>query len=422
MINFKCLDWTEMLDSLEWNNGTCDLAPSGLAPMLDRMERGMQFSDPTLQSGLSVMMASQESMSSRSIWYFFSAMTWQVWVLLLITGFVAGFVVWLMEVGSKSLTGETRYLSSVVWDTVGRPVQMRDFRIGSIAGNTVGWVWSFTAFIVMSLYNAALTANMTIEQLNGLPRRISDLAGMRVGSWSDYNDTLLEYGIKIIEFPWESTDDEQRMLDALVSGQIEALVLDETALRILDANNCSTMIIEGIQPVQIQGQTAAFPKEAPASTINEYNKALRSLMENDQLTSLRSEFIFVEGAPCKTSAVQSDFTKVTWSDVAGLWVILGISVALALLVVASFRLWTHWLSKVRYFRRTNSISAGVSRSLTKLADNNMSGHLSVDEDYVFGRSGSGGGGDGVRDLVLAMQKELSEMKKLMMEQQRMGLA
>ena len=117
-------------------------------------------------------------------------MTWEVWVALLVTGIVAGFVVWLMEVGSKSLTMDTRDFSVVVWDTFGRPVQMRDYRLASVAGNTVGWVWSFLAFIVMSLYNAALTANMTIEQLSALPRRMSDLATLRVGSWVDYNESV----------------------------------------------------------------------------------------------------------------------------------------------------------------------------------------------------------------------------------------
>lgn len=271
MIDFKCLGWSEMLDELAANETSCDIAPSGLGPKLDRMEKGIIFSDPTIQSGLSVMMVSQDSMT-RSIWYFFSAMTWEVWVALLVTGIVAGFVVWLMEVGSKSLTMDTRDFSVVVWDTFGRPVQMRDYRLASVAGNTVGWVWSFLAFIVMSLYNAALTANMTIEQLSALPRRMSDLATLRVGSWVDYNETLVEYGIKVVPFPWETEEDEQVMLDALVSGEIDALVLDETALRILDANNCSTIILEGIPPIQVFGQTTAFAKGTPGTVVNEYNR------------------------------------------------------------------------------------------------------------------------------------------------------
>ena len=105
------------MDELAANETSCDIAPSGLGPKLDRMEKGIIFSDPTIQSGLSVMMVSQDSMTrwvarftplsalshhsrsarplaltpARSIWYFFSAMTWEVWVALLVTGFVGGY-------------------------------------------------------------------------------------------------------------------------------------------------------------------------------------------------------------------------------------------------------------------------------------------------------------------------------------------
>ena len=63
MIDFKCLGWSEMLDELAANETSCDIAPSGLGPKLDRMEKGIIFSDPTIQSGLSVMMVSQDSMT-----------------------------------------------------------------------------------------------------------------------------------------------------------------------------------------------------------------------------------------------------------------------------------------------------------------------------------------------------------------------
>ena len=250
MIDFKCLGWTEMMDELAANETSCDVAPSGIAPTLEWMEEGISFSDATIQSGLAVMMVSQDSMTRWVARFTLSsqlsalssqpsltlrspprpharqehlvlllrddlgslgcaARDWfRRWVLIstdvrsLIarpdslaraTRFArspAGFVVWLMEVGSKSLTMDTRDFSVVVWDTFGRPVQMRDYRLASVAGNTVGWVWSFLAFIVMCLYNAALTANMTIEQLSALPRRMSDLATLRVGSWVDYNESV----------------------------------------------------------------------------------------------------------------------------------------------------------------------------------------------------------------------------------------
>ena len=190
MLDFRCMDWAPMMEALEDGSGACDIAPSGIGPDTETMELGVQYSDPSIFAGFAVMMRPQET-SSRNIWYFFSAMSWEVWVALILSAFVAGSVVWLMELGSQTITSDTRYLSSVVWDTVGRPVQMRDLRyvfarspaydrcrsadlfangcrMGSIAGNLVAWVWSFTAFIVMSLYNASLTVCQPVAESSNL--------------------------------------------------------------------------------------------------------------------------------------------------------------------------------------------------------------------------------------------------------------
>jgi hypothetical protein len=45
----------------------------------------------------------------------------------------------------------------------------------------VAWVWSFTAFIVMALFQASLTTNMTLQSINGKLASFDDLQG-RVGT------------------------------------------------------------------------------------------------------------------------------------------------------------------------------------------------------------------------------------------------
>ena len=122
--------------------------------------------------------------------------------------------------------------------------------------------------------------------------------------------------------------------------------------------------------------------------------------------------------------MQSDFSKVTWHDVAGLWVILAISVGVGMVVVASYRCWSHWLSKLRAFRKTTQMTEGFSRKIQSMADNNMSGRKSIGDDldgYELGRAeslGRVGRDDDVRDLVMALRGELSSLKELMREQQR----
>ena len=436
MVKFECLGWGDMLDRLE--NGTCDIAPSGMAPLTERMELGLKFSDHTLQSGIAVMVLADDE-SPRSIWYFFSAMSWEVWVALLATAFLAGGIVWLMEVGSKALNRETRHLNNVMWDTVGRPVQMRDYRVSSIAGNTVAWVWSFTAFIVMALFQATLTTNLTIQSINTKLTSFDDLQGRTVGTWSEYVDYLRPFGAKTVPYSWDSPEDERKMVDALVSGEISALVLDETALRNLDARNCSTKIVETIQPIKITGQTAGFGVRPDADRIiTAYNEALRSLMQNDQLQDLREQFVYVRGAACKDNTVSTDYTQVQWQDVAGLWIILGLSVAVALLVVVFYRVWHHNLRNRRLFRKTRSISRGMSRSLTLMAEKNMDGALAgamdpmgsellYEDQYAGASNGYMDGSqcpprkrtmeedEDLQTLVRQMRSELKQVRELLLE-------
>jgi hypothetical protein len=43
-----------------------------------------------------------------------------------------------------------------MWDTCGRPVQMRDYRLSSHSANLVAFFWSFLAFITVSGRRAPL--------------------------------------------------------------------------------------------------------------------------------------------------------------------------------------------------------------------------------------------------------------------------
>ena len=67
---------------------------------------------------------------------------------MIITSIIAGLIVWLFEVGMQSLNKDTRWMSNVMWDTVGRPVQMRDYRLSSFPANLLALTWSFTVYIL----------------------------------------------------------------------------------------------------------------------------------------------------------------------------------------------------------------------------------------------------------------------------------
>lgn len=75
-------------------------------------------------------------------------MSTTVWCVMIATAVISGLLVWLLEVGMQSLNNDTKWMSNVMWDTVGRPVQMRDYRLSSFAANLLALAWSFAVYIL----------------------------------------------------------------------------------------------------------------------------------------------------------------------------------------------------------------------------------------------------------------------------------
>lgn len=56
MIEWKCMDWDAMEQDL-YNSTTCDLAPTGMTPSVERQDLGLRFSTTSLRSGFSIMVS-----------------------------------------------------------------------------------------------------------------------------------------------------------------------------------------------------------------------------------------------------------------------------------------------------------------------------------------------------------------------------
>ena len=203
------------------------------------------------------------------------------------------------------------------------------------------------------MYTANLTANLTLDQIKSDIHGLADLPGKAVGSWSGYADDLKAHNIAITPFKWDSSADEYAMVAALESGYIRALVMPDSTLEILDATNCDTMLV-GKQFSQFD-QCTAFPPGSSTAMISAYDAAVISLLHDGGVEALQNRFILVPQAPCKTSGVnQVSKSSVSWSEVSGLWILLGGAFALGLLAVAVYWLWK-WagprMARVGWFRR-----------------------------------------------------------------------
>ena len=334
-------------------NNTCDIAPAGMIAAPDRLEKGLRFSAPSMRSGLRVMVSVEES--TPGWWYFLSGMDWEVWVLLLVSGILIGFVVWFMEIGMRALTSDTRVLGNVMWDTVGRPVQMRDYRLHSVPANVTAYVWSFLAFIVMVLYGANLTSNLTVNQIKNDIHSVKDLPGKAVVTWTGFVDTLKDYNVAGTGYPWDSSTDVNTMIDALTSGLFRALVMDGNVLSVYDSTNCDTMLVGNI--FHQEDVCVGFPPhlwKENQEFVDAFNLVMYDVTQGTGgIEALQARFIDVPQATCKSQVVSNGYASVYLEEVAGLWIILASSVLFGVLYIAVYRCHYHRKMK-RATMRTKS--------------------------------------------------------------------
>lgn len=336
MMEFRCLDWDEMEDLLV-NTDECDIVPAGESPETRLVSQGVQFSLGTMESGLGILVRAETT--STSFWYFFSAMSVSVWLALLGTAFLIGIIVWIFEVGTKSLTKETQHGTDLIYSSVNSPLGHGDRHVLSLAANLTFLIWNFTGFVVMALYCANLTSNLTISQIQSDIRSVDDLSGRAVGTWSDYvSDLQKDFKVYAKGYPWDNVDDEKVMLNALLQSELDALVLDFSTLSVMDSSTCETRLI----PTQFNlfDFAVAFPSSAANRTnlIKDYNDALRNLKEFGTTEILLNKYLSGEGLECKTGKTQTGKSYVTWDQVAGLWIILGGTVVFGGILVAGYRI------------------------------------------------------------------------------------
>jgi len=384
MLEFRCLDWDEMEDLLI-NTDECDIVPAGESPEQRLVDEGVEFSVGTMESGLGILIRAETS--STSFWYFFSAMSVSVWLALLGTAVFIGIIVWMFEVGTRSLTKETQYGADLIYSTMNSPIGHGDRHVLSFAANLTILIWNFTGFIVMALYCANLTSNLTISQIQSDIRGVDDLSGRAVGTWSAYvSDLQKDFKVFAKEYPWDNTDDEKVMFNALLQSDIDALVLDYATLSVMDSSSCETRLI----PTQFNlfDFAVAFPASAANRTnlISDYNNALRNLKEFGTTEILINKYLSDAGLECKSGKTQTGKSYVTWDQVAGLWIILGGTVGIGLILVVGYRMGEAGLLRCcqpKQQQRTNILA----NTIMKMKAQKSHRYLGSDDDDSVAETG-----------------------------------
>ena len=195
----------------------------------------MDLSHPYLRSGsaIAVMAEASEHSWLRFAGRLFSLNFLPVIGLLLLLALVAGTIVWLFEArrNPKMFGGGTiRGVGHGIWWAIVTltTVGYGDKAPKTLGGRMVALIWMFASIILIASFTAAITTSLTVGELRGKIRGLSDLHNVRVGSvdQAESFNFLAQRGIALR--PFENSRDG---LQAIVDKKIDAFVFNEYILK-----------------------------------------------------------------------------------------------------------------------------------------------------------------------------------------------
>jgi polar amino acid transport system substrate-binding protein len=226
---------TDVKDQLQTvADGKADIAAGGLSITAER-ERRFDFSQPTLDAGLQILVPHEDHRDStpglRSFLDLLLSKSMLVWLgAAAAVALIPAHIMWLTERRHPESMVARSYFPGIF--------QAFAWGFGALAavppsepqhwvGRTLAILWGFAGIIFVALYTANLTANLTVEQIESRIAGPDDLFGKSVVTVA--NTTSADYlqGMGIGFTPLPSIDDCYR---ALEHGS-DAVVFDAPVLR-----------------------------------------------------------------------------------------------------------------------------------------------------------------------------------------------
>jgi len=208
------------------------------------------------------------------------------WALLMIA--IVAHIVWLFERHHEGAIISKRYFPGIfeaAWWAASTLATQADQMPKGLMARVLALLWMFTSVVFIAYFTAAFTTALTVQQLQGDIKGISDLAGRTVATTtgSTASEFLRQHRIKLLEFP---TIDS--VYEVLLNHQADAVVFDSGVLSYYathDGKNKVQLVGDILEP---ESYGIVFPSNSPLR--KEINVALLKLKENGTYQTLYDQF------------------------------------------------------------------------------------------------------------------------------------
>ncbi|GBF92329.1 glutamate receptor [Raphidocelis subcapitata] len=365
---FKCIeDWDSMLDSLANNTG---------------------------MTGFKILVSAE--VYRLSFFVFLDAFNWKLWLAIILTCVFVGVAVWVLDPWARPDHMPSRQdyrflgLRQRVWSALANSMSFSATDMGEshMAGNVIVLAFAFMMLVLVSLYTAVTSSNLTANRLTSSITGIYDLPGKKVATWEydDYITDLKRKGVNATGLPWEGEADQIAMFDAVANGNFDALVLEGYVLDYGANSRCDVAVVGDMFNEYEAGM--AFPANySHPELIERINAALLLLKESGDVEELFFKYVNPPAPFCKRTMAAGQGTQIGFRDVVGLWVLLAGGVVAAIVIIIAARLASHGARRARpAIERAVSLVRGRSMSrATPLGLSELEGGLGGEEE----RNGKG---------------------------------
>jgi polar amino acid transport system substrate-binding protein len=274
------LDVPEILNAVR--SGQADLGIAAIAVTRER-EESFDFSHPILSGGLQIMVLAPTEQANQVeqevLRRLFDPSLIRLFSIIALLMLVPVHILWYFERHNQELIDNPSYIPGIFqalwWTLLALVGQAEDMPKGPI-GRIVGIFWVFVGIIFVSYFTAIITAELTVQELQGNIQRLSDLQDRQVAiiTDSEVTDYLQDHNIQqITEF-----SQPEQAYQALLAKEVDAFIAPGSLLSYYSSHEWDNKVEIVGRPFRERLYSIVMPKNSPYR--KPINQAILTLKEN----------------------------------------------------------------------------------------------------------------------------------------------
>jgi polar amino acid transport system substrate-binding protein len=233
----------DVLDAVK--NGQADIGIAGISITKER-EQQVDFSVPMFNSGLQVIVPVKSAFNPLDgLKNFFSPQLGFVALIIVLVVLLAGHVMWLTQRNNPNYPkGYVRGVTEGIWWA---SMSFAQTSLGeqnpiSVLGRLMGVFWVIASVVLLANFTASVTANLTVQQIQGNIRGINDLPGKKVLT---IKGTTAEMYLAQNAINFKTDISIENALAQLEAGKVDAVVYDAPVLQYMATRSVIKLNVVG---------------------------------------------------------------------------------------------------------------------------------------------------------------------------------